>query len=1035
MRIILDGLKDQVVNLVDDICVYNHTWDNHLKSLETVLKRLELAGLTAKPTKSFIGGVKLWIGLRKPHGNMRPVWVERAIPYNENTAYPWARFLASDAKCVIGVGNNENVFEWQFSNCQNAESFLCEFAESVNRNPDEAKSTRRAHSNPSIDDILRINRNLSEKRGITNNTDLYWTDTVIHFVFDRNPPNASSLDENGRRIVRNALKYLEEATMACIRFKEGVADDYISIINGDGCWSYIGRIGGKQELSLYDGNDGSCLRDGIIKHQALHALGFFHEHSRYDRDDYIEIQWDNIKPEYEGNFWKEYNMDLQSTMYDYGSIMHYGLYDFAIDPALPTMVLLQEYDGEVGQTNYISWTDYYEVRTIYKCDTVWSTWESWSDCTKTCGSGSRTRHRRCWNYDVPCGGPSFETRFCMIADCPQFIGYVYDSCWILPESLSTLEGTGNPHLDGDYATRTDKALKCASAASHVEELYFALGDGGACYAFSDYGLLSPAGSSDVCFEGLGTLIAIDVYKLQTLICPYADPYEFEGDMVFCIVPPGEPAVPFIDSCPNGYTCTNVSGDTDNPVAVCCPIKGYCGDVCGNDRKSKQIIERVCWCDTFCHSYGDCCPEYIDECEETVTCHGSGDPHYKTFDGTYYDYQGKCEYILMTNGCVNQGRYAVIVENELTWPGSPVTYTKQARIEVYYLVIELLPLKEVKINGTTVYPPITMNYLTIKNVGLYLVVTTGFGFRVSWDGWSVIRVDLVSSQLKNVCGLCGWFDYKTGHDLYTPDKMLTSDVNEFGNSWRTMEECMQVESGSDSYSDVTDKIRRYVDSSPCDLNPQNAEQALDICKSLIGALPECADTLPPDVYIDACKMDLCDSLPEDEAGGCAVLASYVALCQGEGIVISDWRENTACVPDSVCSGCHLYKVHLDKANWHTAKANCEANNGRLAKLNTKPIWNLVRRFIMNNEYSNVLKGFWFGLDDIISEGQFVWSDGTPLLPDDFTMWARNQPTSKPLKAAEQDCVQMWERRGLKWDDDKCVKKKGYVCEYDHACFEP
>ena len=52
-------------------------------------------------------------------------------------------------------------------------------------------------------------------------------------------------------------------------------------------------IGGRQRISLVD----SCItRHGTIMHEFLHAFGFYHEHMRGDRDDYVIIHWDNIQP-------------------------------------------------------------------------------------------------------------------------------------------------------------------------------------------------------------------------------------------------------------------------------------------------------------------------------------------------------------------------------------------------------------------------------------------------------------------------------------------------------------------------------------------------------------------------------------------------------------------------------------------------------------------------------------------------------------------------------------------------------------------
>lgn len=58
------------------------------------------------------------------------------------------------------------------------------------------------------------------------------------------------------------------------------------------CWSSVGNIQeGLQQLSI----GANCDRIGTIQHEFLHALGFWHEQSRSDRDDYVSIAWDRIQ--------------------------------------------------------------------------------------------------------------------------------------------------------------------------------------------------------------------------------------------------------------------------------------------------------------------------------------------------------------------------------------------------------------------------------------------------------------------------------------------------------------------------------------------------------------------------------------------------------------------------------------------------------------------------------------------------------------------------------------------------------------------
>ncbi|CAG2067060.1 unnamed protein product, partial [Timema podura] len=57
------------------------------------------------------------------------------------------------------------------------------------------------------------------------------------------------------------------------------------------CWSPVGRSGdGEQKLSLGQ----RCWYLGIVIHELGHAVGFWHEMNRPDRDSYIYVYWDNI---------------------------------------------------------------------------------------------------------------------------------------------------------------------------------------------------------------------------------------------------------------------------------------------------------------------------------------------------------------------------------------------------------------------------------------------------------------------------------------------------------------------------------------------------------------------------------------------------------------------------------------------------------------------------------------------------------------------------------------------------------------------
>lgn len=117
-----------------------------------------------------------------------------------------------------------------------------------------------------------------------------------------------NVDEHEKDIIRGAMEEYHEKS--CVRFrpyKKG--DDDFVLIRGDspGCWSFVGKRGGGQVVNL----KGRCVQHGVAVHELLHALGFHHQQSATNRDDYIKIHWQNIFPSMNDI----YTMQMMSTKY------------------------------------------------------------------------------------------------------------------------------------------------------------------------------------------------------------------------------------------------------------------------------------------------------------------------------------------------------------------------------------------------------------------------------------------------------------------------------------------------------------------------------------------------------------------------------------------------------------------------------------------------------------------------------------------------------------------------------------------------
>uniref|UniRef100_A0A4W6G1Z5 Metalloendopeptidase n=2 Tax=Lates calcarifer TaxID=8187 RepID=A0A4W6G1Z5_LATCA len=162
--------------------------------------------------------------------------------------------------------------------------------------------------------------------------------------------------------IDSAMRSFHSST--CIRFVPRQNEyDYISIENRGGCFSALGREGGRQVLSL---NRQGCLYHGIIQHEINHALGFQHEQTRSDRDYYVKINWENIDPQMAYNFYRESTNNL-NTPYDYSSIMHYGRTAFSIQYGMETITPIPDPNVQIGQRQGMSYWDIRRINTLYGC--------------------------------------------------------------------------------------------------------------------------------------------------------------------------------------------------------------------------------------------------------------------------------------------------------------------------------------------------------------------------------------------------------------------------------------------------------------------------------------------------------------------------------------------------------------------------------------------------------------------------------------------------------------------------------------------
>ncbi|XP_075764391.1 zonadhesin [Pelodiscus sinensis] len=284
------------------------------------------------------------------------------------------------------------------------------------------------------------------------------------------------------------------------------------------------------------------------------------------------------------------------------------------------------------------------------------------------------------------------------------------------------------------------------------------------------------------------------------------------------------------------------------------------------------------------------------------CTISGDPHYRTFDGYVYHFQGRATYTLTTTLATLPGALpslSIMGRNRRRVAWHRVSFLREVYVSVYGYKVTMMEGRKLVVDGLHVTPPFQpLEGLIVTQKGRSLFLQTDFGLSVSFNGRDHSEIVLPTTYQSYVGGLCGNFDGRRDNEYTKPDGTTTRRPTEFGESWAVRSPWSKELSHIEPPQTRRQAPETAVESGfevMCSADQLVQVNGTGLCGTLAdpqGPFQACHGHLDPSTFQENCVYDVC-AVPSSTELLCQSLSDYAQQCQALGLLLPSWRQHTGC----------------------------------------------------------------------------------------------------------------------------------------------